>query len=269
MIKFALTAILLTAVSLLRAQEFKKNAYGEALSDAMSCQTGIYAVGYNPAGIETTTFEASVSYFDRYQVKEISQKSAAIIFPALNGCFSADFNYHGFKLFNQILSGLGYQMKLSDKIRAGVKVNYHGLNIGSSSEKYTAVSGEIGVILSPIKHLELASYIKNPTNSQFSGSDTIIPLTMVCGIRYMFYEKNFAALEVEKQSLYDEITVRCSVSGVLSEKFEVRGGLETFPFTVSMGVGFNFERLKIEAAVKRNEFLGYRPSISLAFQAKK
>ena len=50
MIKFALTTALFLVVLLSKAQDFSKNAYGEGLSDAMSCQTGVYAIGYNPAG---------------------------------------------------------------------------------------------------------------------------------------------------------------------------------------------------------------------------
>jgi len=266
MIKFALTTALFLVVLLSKAQDFSKNAYGEGLSDAMSCQTGVYAIGYNPAGCENEKFAAIVSYFDRYQVKEISQKSMGVVFPALNGCFSADFNYHGFKLFNRILTGLGYQMKLSEKIKAGIKLNYHGLNLGNSEEKYHAVSGEIGFILSPINRLELATYIKNPTNSQFSDLDTIIAVEFLTGIRYTFCEKNFAALDIEKSSLYDKISVKCAVSGSLNKKFDVQGGFSTFPFTVSVGAGLTFERLKIKTAVRRNECLGYMPSVSLVFE---
>ena len=263
--KFALTAVLLMAVLFAKAQEFSKNAYGEALSEAMSCQTGGYAIGYNPAGCESKKFAAVISYFDRYQIKEISQKSAGIVIPALNGCFSADFNYNGFKLFNQILTGLGYQMKLSDKIKAGAKVNYHGLNIGSSEEKYNAVSGEIGIILSPVKNFDLATYIKNPTNSQFNSCDTIIPVSIVTGIRYKFYGNGFAALDVEKNSLHDKIGINFGVGGPLSRFFEIFGGFSTFPFSISAGFGFNIDNLKVQTAVRRNEFLGYMPSVSVAW----
>lgn len=266
MIKFALTTALFLVVLFAKAQEFSKNAYGEGLSDAMSCQTGIYALGYNPAGCGNEKFAAVVSYFDRYQVKEISQKSMGVILPALNGCFSADFNYYGFKLFNRILTGLGYQMQLSDKIKAGIKLNYHGLNVGNSEEKYHAVTSEIGFILSPLKHLELATYIKNPTNSQFSDLDTIIAVDFQTGIRYTFSEKNFAALDIEKSSLYDKISVKCAVSGSLNKYFDIQGGFSTFPFTVSAAAGLVFERLKIQTAVRRNEFLGYMPSVSLVFE---
>ena len=267
--RFLLTIFCLTAFSVLRAQEFSSSAYGEALSDAMSCQEGLYAAGYNPAGALSENFAAGISYFDRYQLKEISQKSAAVVVPALNGCFSADFNYYGFQLFNQVLSGLGYAMKLSDKIRAGVKINYHSLNIGKSSEKFYAVSAETGVIFSPLKNFDIAAYVKNPTNSQFNSSDTLIPVAIVTGVRYKFYGSGFAALDVEKNSLYDKMPVRFGVGGSLNKFFEVYGGFSTFPLTVSAGFGFSFDGFKIMTAVRRNEFLGYMPSVSLVWEAGK
>lgn len=264
--KLSLTILFLTMSLFLRAQDFSGNACGEALSGAMTSQSGLYASGYNPAGLLTEKFSASVSYFDRYQLKEVSQKSATVVLKALNGCFSADFNYYGFKLFNRIQSGLGYSMKLSDKIRAGVKLNYHTLRIGSSCEKFNAVSGEAGVILSPVKNFDIASYIKNITNSQFNSTDTVIPVTIATGIRYKFYgNRGFVALEGEKSSVYDKIGVKFGAGGSLNKFFEVYGGLSTFPFSVSAGFGFTFDTLKILTAVRRNEFLGYMPSVSVGW----
>jgi len=247
------------------AQEFSSNAYSEALSGAVSCLSGIYASRGNPAGNISENFSASISYFDRYQLKEVSQKSAAVLIPCFNGCFGADFNYLGFKLFNQIQGGINYAMKLSEKISGGIKINYHNLHIDNSAEKFYAVSAEVGIIVCPMDNFLIATFVANPTNSQFNSVDTVLMSKIQIGMMYKFCSSGFVCLDFEKQSIFDNVDVRFSAASYLNKYLEIQGGFSTFPFNVSLGFGVKIENLRMQFSTKRDNYLGFMPSVTLCW----
>ena len=267
--RFFCFIILLTICLKAKAQFISANAYGEALSGAMTCETGLNSIGYNPAGTSNAGYGLSISYFDRYQVKEISQKTLAAAIPALNGCFSIGFDYYGFKLFNRHTIGLGYAMSLAKQLKAGIRINYHGFNIGNSQEKYNALSGEVGLICTPAKRFELGFYLKNPSNSQINSTDSIIPVIIALGIKKTFFVNGYAIMEAQRNSLDEKTEIKIGIGGKIKKIIEVESGISTYPVRISLGISFKKENYKIQFAVSRNVHLGYMPSVTAAWDMKK
>jgi hypothetical protein len=248
------------------AQEWTSNAYGEALCGAVSCLTGSEAAGLNPAGVAFADWSAGIGYSDRFMMKELSQKSARMTMPVLGGVFTPEFNYYGFSLFNTSKASLGYAKQLSKTICAGITLNYHNVHIDDSPTNANTMSGDFGIIYRPTKSLTLGTYIRNISNSQYSGSDTILPALIQVGAAYSFYGGHTICVDVDRNSLISGITAHIGVIGRINENVKILAGVSTQPMTVGVGAEFGFKGFLMQFSARRNQYLGWIPSVSICWR---
>ena len=258
--------IFLLAIRPAMAQDYTSNAYGEALCGAVSCLTGSDAAGLNPAGTALADWSAGIGYSDRFMMKELSQKSARITMPVLGGVFTPEFNYYGFSLFNTSKASLGYAKQLSKTICAGINLNYHNVHIDDSPTNANTMSGDFGIICRPTKSLTLGTYIRNISNSQYSGSDTILPAQIQVGAAYSFYGGHTICVDVDRNSLIHGITAHIGVIGRINDNVKILAGVSTQPMTVGVGAEFGFKGFLLQFAARRNQYLGWIPAVSVCWQ---
>ena len=261
--------VLFVAIIVVRpatAQEWTSNAYGEALCGAVSCVTGSDAAGLNPAGVALSDWSAGISYNDRFMMKELSQKSARITMPVLGGVFTPEFNYYGFSLFNTSRASLGYAKQLSQNICAGINLNYHNVHIDDSPTNANTMTGDFGLICRPAKSLLLGTHIRNISNSQYSGGDTILPAQIQVGAAYIFYGGHTICVDVDKNSLVSGITAHIGVIARIMDNAKILAGVSTQPFTVGAGAEFGFKGFLMQFAARRNQYLGWIPSVSVCWR---
>ncbi|MCR5456107.1 MAG: hypothetical protein K6F33_14080 [Bacteroidales bacterium] len=266
-LKLYLTIILISCViHLCSAQDWSANAYGEALCGATSCITGSNAAGLNPAGTALADWSAGIGYTNRFMMKELSQKSARITIPVLGGVFTPEFNYYGFSLFNTTKASLGYAKILSQTICAGIQLNYHNVHIDDSPTNANTMSGDMGIIYRPLQSLLLGTYIRNISNSQYSGSDTIIPVQIQIGAAYKFYGGHVICVDIDHNSLIHGITAHIGTICRLRDNFRILAGVSTQPMTIGVGSEFSFKGFALQFAARRNQYLGWIPSVSVCWR---
>ena len=248
------------------AQEWTSNAYGEALCGAVSCVTGSDAVGLNPAGVALSDWSAGISYNDRFMMKELSQKSARITMPVLGGVFTPEYDYYGFSLFNTSRASLGYAKQLSKTICAGINLNYHNVHIDDSPTNANTMSGDVGVVCHPTKSLILGTYVRNISNSQYSGGDTILPSQIQVGAAYSIYGGHSICIDIDKNSLVSGITAHIGIVARIMDNAKIIAGVSTQPFTVGAGADFSFKGFQMQFSARRNQYLGWIPSVSVCWR---
>lgn len=254
------------AITRCSAQDWSSNAYGEALCGAVSCVEGGDAAGLNPAGTALADWSAGIGYSNRFAMKELSQKSARITMPVLGGVFTPEFNYYGFSLFNTTRASLGYAKHLSQYICAGINLNYHNVHIDDSPTNANTMSGDAGIICRPSKSFMIGTFIRNISNSQYPGSDTIIPSLIQVGASYTFYGGHIISVDVDKNNLVSGITAHVGVVARVRDNFQVIAGVATQPFTLGVGTKFSFKGFVMQFAARRNQYLGWIPSAAVCWQ---
>lgn len=248
------------------AQEWTSNAYGEALCGAVSCVTGSDAAGLNPAGVALADWSAGIGYNDRFMMKELSQKSARITMPVLGGVFTPEYDYYGFSLFNTSRASLGYAKQLSKTICAGINLNYHNVHIDDSPTNANTMSGDVGVVCRPTKSLILGTYVRNISNSQYSGGDTILPAQIQVGAAYSIYGGHSICIDIDKNSLVSGITAHIGIVARIMDNAKIIAGVSTQPFTVGAGADFSFKGFQMQFSARRNQYLGWIPSVSVCWR---
>ncbi|WP_142601727.1 PorV/PorQ family protein [Solitalea koreensis] len=237
-----------------------------AMANAGSAMSDIWNVSYNPAGftaIKSPT--VSFGYDNRFVTKELSVKSVVAAFPVQTNYFGCSFSSTGFESYNVMLSSLSYGKKLSERFSAGLKFNYHSLNIESYGLTYT-FSVDLGIQAKLTDQLVLATQIVNPTRAKF-GNDLINPIeTIFClGALYTFSPKAFITTEVEK-SLGFPVNTKVGMEYKPLEMVAVRGGISSFPLRQYFGMGILLKKIKLDVAASTHVSLGYSPQFSLGYE---
>ncbi|MCQ2975282.1 MAG: hypothetical protein MJ211_10810 [Bacteroidales bacterium] len=247
------------------SQQFQGTAQGKALAEATSTLLDINSTHYNIAGTAFCKLGAILSYHNKFFIKELSQKNIATTIPFCNGVLSLSANYYGYKLCNETQFGLGYAMKLSNKISAGIKINYLNNHIKSETEKHNSINCETGIIYCPIKKLKFGAYLYNPTNTQLSNCDSIIPIKINFGTTYIINSETEITAEIEKNSQIDNIIAKIGIKYAINKSLIILCGTRNKPFTISFGSGFYIKNFQIDFSFSRHELLGWMPSSSVSW----
>lgn len=263
-----LTMLLLTSAAA-HAQNWQGLAMSEASCGATCCEQGLGSLGQNPAGTATAPLCAGIGYHNKYGLKELSQKSALIAVPAWRGAASAAYSYYGFSLCNSSLAQISYAMPLGGSLSAGISLCCHNMHIDDTPGGLHAASGDIGVQYRIGSRWIAGTWICNISNSQYSGSDTIIPMRISAGISRSFTGGHSASLGVEKSSLADKIIIRASAAARMLGRVRIACGLSTSPITLGAGMEFEIGGFRLQFAARRNEHLGWIPSASVIWCSSK
>ena len=85
---------------------------------------------------------------------------------------------------------MNYTRKLADYISLGVQLNYIQVNIGDAYDQRSAVTEEIGVLVTPNDEIAIGVYLMNPTRSKLADfDDERLPTKLEIGLSYSFSEK--------------------------------------------------------------------------------
>lgn len=220
----------------------------------------------NPAAMSSKSrIQVGLSYLNTFMVNELNTTSAAIVYPGKLGSLGLNIGYFGSSYYNEQKYSLSYSKTLGNKINGGIRFNYFQTDISSEYEKPIAITGDLGILISPIEHLSVGALLINLT-----------------GAKYLHYEYEDLKQGVVTGAVWTERLFLISTQvelfknqpaamGVgseinLSEKFDLRLGIssnETHKYT--FGFGYGLEKLQADVAFAFHPVLGYSSYISIYY----
>ena len=109
--------VLLFSVNQLFAEGEPIGARAASMGNASVSSTDIWSIFNNPAGMaKQSVFSAGVNYENRYLMKELGLKSAALLVPSRFGVLGLSFNQFGYSLYNENKIGLAYARSFGEII---------------------------------------------------------------------------------------------------------------------------------------------------------
>lgn len=208
-------------------------------------------------------FAVSASYTDRFGIKELSTRSAAIIVPAGKlsiGCAGSYFGYTDFKRWS---GGIACGMPLSQKIAAGIQVDYFTERTIRENNIIQFLTAEIGLAISASENVTIGIHLFNPVPNALRHDD--LPSTLRVGIGSSVSKVLFAGTEVEMTS-EQKMLLRAGFEYEAWKKVWLRAGYSTENNAFSFGIGFLLKPMKLDLSFTSHEKLGISPGISLIFK---
>jgi hypothetical protein len=230
------------------------------LSDFWSAENNQAALGFvNEVG-------GGLYYENRFGLKEMSIKAGAFAYPLKFGTFGLSVSSYGFKLYNENKAGISYGQKFSDKLSAGVQLNYVNTQLGENYGKRQSVTAAFGIMAKLSNELTLAAHLYNPTRNKISNyNNERSPTIMRLGIMYKFSEKILLAADVDK-NISEKVMVKSGLEYHPINILYFRIGIATNPTQNNFGIGIQTKELRIDIATGYHTKLGFSPAVSIAYQ---
>src|SRR5690554_1099441 len=223
----------------------------------------VFSFHHNPGALGfLENGSAGISYESRYALTELQSQSAAVAVPLQVGVISAGGQFYGYDTYRTTRAGLGYSMKLSEKISAGVQFNYLGMTLGGYYGSKHGISAEVGALAKLNNKVSLGFSVVNLGRAKLSEfKDDRFGTLLRLGISYQLIEELLIVAEVEQEVTHDT-RLRAGLEYHPIDLLYIRAGVQGAPMDFSFGIGLKYERFKLDLSTQYNQILGWTPAAS-------
>lgn len=264
-------AVVLSCVALLCnihqgvAQDFvqSQGARATALGGVTATMQDDYAPLNNQAALAfDSTYSVAVSATRRFWMNELGENSLAVSIPVGNGAIGIATSYNGFSDYNRLLAGLGYGLKLSEKIGIGVQLDYLSQTIAEYGSE-SAVTFEAGIQAQLLSTLWMGAHVFNPLKTK-SGfyDDQYYSSELSWGLKYQPSKSVTLVADLVNRN-YDKLGFKVGVEYLPVQSIAVRAGVNNHEFT--FGLGLHWKQLHIDLGVSDHRYLGISPTGSVVY----
>lgn len=244
-------------------------ARSASLGNASVCLDDVFSFYHNPAGlagIDRATVGAG--YENRFLLRELQTQALVAAIPLKTGVLSVGAQLYGYELFRSQKAGVGYSVKLAEKLSGGVQLNYLGLRLPANyGSKHTATA-EIGIIGELTDNWKIGASVFNLGRAKLADfMDDRFSTVMRLGTSYTVSKKALFLLEAEKHIDY-KMRAKAGVEYRPEENFFLRFGAATQPIEMSFGLGYRFSSFQIDLGSAFHQHLGWSPHFAFIYAGK-
>ncbi len=238
------------------------------LSAYSTKQTDPFSFSGNQAALaKTITGGVGIYGERRFLLADNSVYGLVAALPTKLGNFGVQVNYAGFQNFNEQKVGLAYGRSLSDKVDIGIQFNYYSYKI-PAYQNGSAVNFEGGAIFHLSEKLNAGVHVYNPVGGNIDKvNNEKLAAVYKFGLGYDASDNFYISTEIVKEE--DQ---PLNVTGVFQYRFKkqffARGGFRSDNNTGYGGVGFLYNKLRIDVAANFHPQLGVSPAILLIYNFK-
>jgi hypothetical protein len=240
---------------------------GEA-GTGYSCvrKNGFWSSFHNQASLAfSKSFSFGFNYENRFNIHELGTRSAGVIIPAGKTGIGALYSHFGYSDFSRDAAGVACGMKLSDKIAAGVQIDYLSERTSGEYDNIQSVTCEAGLIVKASENIRLGIHLFNPVPNSVRKS--VLPSSLRIGAGTYLNKILFVGVEAEMSSV-SNLLLRTGFEYEAGTNFWLRGGFCTDNNSFSFGVGYLAKVVQIDLGFVTHDKLGVTSSVSLIFKIK-
>lgn len=240
----------------------------QSLANTSNTLEDVWAYHHNPAALTgIQKMEVGISYENRFLLKEMQSQGFVFAIPLKRGVISAGGQRFGYRNFLSYKAGIGYSMKLSEHLSAGVQMNYAGVRLPENYGSKNTVTAEVGLLAKITDKWKLGFSLFNLGRNKLSDyQEDRFSTVMRLGSSYSISSKVLIMAEAEKNVDYT-LRGKFGIEYKVVNNFFLRGGFATAPVEGSFGFGYRFkEQLKLDVGSSYHQILGWSPHCSFSFQ---
>jgi hypothetical protein len=227
-------------------------------------RNGFWSSFHNQALLaDNHSFSFGANYENRFSIDQLGIRTAGIIIPSGKTSLGIIYSHFGYADFNRNMTGLACGLKLSEKLAAGVQVDYFAEMVPGDYEDIHIITGEAGIVFPATENTMIGIHLFNPVPN--SLRKTNMPSTLRIGAGTNLNNLLFAGAEAEMSS-GNNFIMRMGFEYEALKKFWLRSGFSTENNSFSFGIGYLAKFVKIDLAFSTHECLGITSSASLIFK---
>jgi hypothetical protein len=238
---------------------------GEAgMGDACILKTGFWSSFRNQALLAfNESYSFGLNYENRFGIRELGTRTAGVLIPAGKTSVGAAYSHFGCADFKRDLAGLACGMKLSEKLAAGVQIDFFSERTSGEYNNIQRITFEAGMIASPTENVRIGFHLVNPVPN--SLRKTHQPMTLTLGAGTILSNTVFAGVEAE-MSTGTKMILRTGFEYEAVKDLFLRAGYCTLNNSFCFGTGYNTGIVLIDLGFTSHDQLGITSGISLIFK---
>jgi hypothetical protein len=209
------------------------------------------------------SFSAGANYENRFGISELGTRTAGMIIAADRTSLGIVYSHFGYPDFRREMGGISCGMALSDKISAGVQIDYFSEKTSGEYDNNRILTYEAGLLIIPSEKIRVGIHIFNPVPNSLRKSS--LPSTLRAGAGIELSKVLYAGAEAEMSS-GEKLILRTGFEYEAFKKFWLRGGFSSENTSFTFGTGYLFKSIKLDLSFATHERLGVTSSVSLIFK---
>lgn len=236
------------------------------LAHSSVCLSDLWSAQNNQSGLaEIKNIQAGFYYENRFLLKELSLKSMAVAIPSKTGVFGIIANHFGYELYNETKFGLSFAKRLFNNFDAAIQIDYLNTHISENYGNKGILTFEAGIRTKLSRQIIIAAHLFNPVKAKLTEyNNERIPSILKFGALYYPASKVIVSAEIEKNINY-KADFRAGLEYNISKSIFLRTGISTYPQCFSLGLGFEYRKVKLDFASSVHQILGYSPQFSMIY----
>lgn len=171
----------------------------------------------------------------------------------------------GYEDYRQTLVGLHAQKQLSEKFSLGVALQSLYVNAITLDKSLWRISPAIGLEYRVNQSLTLGADVNDPVKITLDETNQLQSrLHLTAGASYRIAEMLLLASEYE-WTKSEGGNFRAGVEYALISEFKIRAGINSRPFSPSLGCGYTFKNWMLDVAAEQHRYLGTSFSVGLSY----
>jgi len=204
-----------------------------------------------------------INYENRFGISELGTRTAGAIFPAGKASIASVYSHFGCTDFKRDMAGLACGLKLSEKIAAGVQIDYFSERTSGEYDNSQHITFETGIIVSASDNIRIGFHLFNPVPNSLRKNSQ--PVSLVVGAAINLSNSLYAASDVEMSSGSDA-TLRTGFEYEVLKNLMLRAGFITRNNSFCFGTGYRAGSVTIDIGFTTHEILGVTSVASLIFR---
>lgn len=263
-----LILILLVGVPRIAASEnHPAGARAIALSNSFVSISDTWSTFQNQATLASfESISAGIFYESRFLVDELSLTAGTFVFPTKSGTFGLCFFQFGEGTFKEQKIGLSFSKRLSQKLNAGIQLEYFSQRFPENDGAKGFTTFECGITYKTTEHLTLGAHVFNPVQNGIKTTmgKQKMPATYRLGGHYQF--SDLVIISAEAQKITNHSTVfKTGLEFSPLKNMAFRFGVSGIPVQYTAGLGYSFGKITTDIAFSYHGNLGFSPSVSIQF----
>jgi len=228
---------------------------------------GFWSSFHNPAFLGTSSsLSFGLNYQDRFGIKELADRSLAVIVPAGNSSVGIIYSHFGYSDFKRDKTGLASGIKLSERMLAGIQIDYFSERLIGDYKNTQYLSFETGLLIHLSGNIQLGILLCNPVPNSLRKKT--MPATLRVGTSVFLNRELFAGIEADI-STESSLIIRTGFDYKASKQVSVRGGFISETNSFCFGLGYLMSFVQLDIGFITHEKLGTSSSVSLIFKLNK
>ena len=238
-----------------------------SLGNASVALISTFSAFHNQAAMALLkNFSVAVDYRQPYLIEGYSEKSLAVVLPAVVSNFALSVHQKGIPGYNETHFGFAMAKTLGKRISAGIQFNYFLVGFPEQGSSRGTFFMEFGVLFQPSTDVTFGLHVFNPAHASIESLNfkSDLPVSVTAGLAL----KPSVNLLFVSDIVYSgdgPINIRMGIEYQFYDCFFLRGGVSGKPIRHSAGLGYKNRYFGVDFAIVHHETLGYTPSISLSF----